>query len=96
MHLLEILMCIRVRLSVILIATSPASNSGRISILMVLRKLIKTSKLRFITQILILNRRHRIKLRLHVIIICSPHLLLLLLILVSGQNIVIHDVLCLL
>ena len=94
--LLEILKCVRIRLSVILIATSPASNGGRISILMVLRKLIKTSKLRFITQILILNRRHLIKMRLHVIIICSPHVLLLLLILVSGQTIVTNYVLCLL
>ena len=94
--LLEILNCIRVRLSMILIASSPASNGGRISSLMVLRKLNKTSKLRFIAQILILNRRHLIKMRLHVIIICSPHVLLLLLILVSGQTIVTHDFLCLL
>lgn len=94
--LLEILNCIRVRLSMILIASSPPSNGGRISILMMLRKLIRTSKLRFIAQILILNRRHLIKMRLHVIIICSPHVLLLLLILVSGQTIVTHYVLCLL
>ena len=70
----------------IIIATSPASTgSSSIIILLELRKLIQTAMISVITQILILNRRHRIKLRLHVIIGGSPHVLLLLLILVSGH-----------